>query len=144
MGYRQVPWYEACWYIIRFRLQEVLPMPMKPRVPCKHPGCAALVPSGTKYCDVHKPLHPEEIRSAFERGYGKRWQKESKRFLQAHPLCVLCARNGRYVKATVVDHKTPHRGDPTLFWDQSNWQALCKSCHDHKTATEDEHPVYHY
>ena len=47
-------------------------MPMKPKVPCRHPGCAALVPSGTKYCDVHKPLHPEEVRSAASRGYGRR------------------------------------------------------------------------
>ena len=119
-------------------------MPTKTKVPCKHPGCAALVPSGTKYCDVHRPLHPEEVRPAAERGYGSRWRKESRRFLQAHPLCEQCAKQGRYVKATVVDHRQPHRGDPCLFWDESNWQALCKRCHDYKTATQDEHPVYHY
>jgi 5-methylcytosine-specific restriction endonuclease McrA len=22
-----------------------------------------------------------------------------------------------------------------LFWDKTNWQALCKRCHDQKTAT---------
>ena len=27
-------------------------MPSKPKVPCRHPGCSALVPSGTKYCDT--------------------------------------------------------------------------------------------
>ncbi|MGI6721758.1 MAG: HNH endonuclease [Anaerovoracaceae bacterium] len=31
----------------------------------------------------------------------------------------------------------PHRGDQKLFWDRSNWQSLCKSCHDSKTMTED-------
>ena len=45
-------------------------MPNKPNTPCRHPGCAALVPYGTKYCEVHKPLHPEEVRSAGARGYG--------------------------------------------------------------------------
>lgn len=30
----------------------------------------------------------------------------------------------------VVDHIRPHRGDPVLFWDENNWQALCKFCHD--------------
>jgi len=39
--------------------------------------------------------------------------------------------------ATVVDHIKPHRGDKTLFWERSNWQALCKQCHDIKTAKED-------
>lgn len=39
--------------------------------------------------------------------------------------------------ATVVDHIIPHKGDQYLFWDRSNWQPLCKLCHDRKTATED-------
>ena len=33
------------------------------------------------------------------------------------------------MKATDVDHIIAHRGDPKLFWDQSNWRALCHSCH---------------
>jgi 5-methylcytosine-specific restriction protein A len=44
---------------------------------------------------------------------------------------------GRITPATVIDHITPHRGDRALFWQSSNWQALCKPCHDRKTATED-------
>ena len=28
-------------------------IPSKPNIPCKHPGCAALVPFGTKYCEKH-------------------------------------------------------------------------------------------
>ena len=119
-------------------------MPMKPNVPCKHPGCAALVPSGTKYCNVHRPLHPEEVRPAAERGYGSRWRKESRRYLQAHPLCEQCAKQGRYVKATDVDHIIPHRGDPKLFWDESNWQPLCHRHHSEKTRREDHNPVYRY
>ena len=119
-------------------------MPTKPKVPCRHPGCPNLVPSSTKYCDVHRPMHPEEVRAASARGYGKAWQRESRRFLQAHPLCVRCAEQGRYVKATVVDHIIPHRGDRNLFWDRNNWQALCKPCHDRKTFSEDSNPEYRY
>ena len=62
------------------------------------------------------------------KGYGSRWQKARAVYLQSHPLCVRCLAKGRYVKATVVDHIIPHRGDRKLFWDQDNWQALCKSC----------------
>lgn len=123
---------------------EVIGMPSKPMVPCRHPGCPELVPAGQRYCEKHKGLHPEEVRSAGSRGYNRRWQKARKRFLQAHPLCEECMKKGVYTKATVVDHIIPHRGDPKLFWDESNWQALCKRCHDKKTGNEDSHPMYKY
>lgn len=119
-------------------------MPYKPKVPCRHPGCSRLVPPGQKYCEEHKALHPEEVRSAASRGYGSRWNKARKAYLRKHPFCVRCLKEGRYTKATVVDHIVPHRGDPILFWDESNWQALCKQCHDRKTRNEDETPTYHY
>lgn len=119
-------------------------MPYRPKVPCKHPGCAELVDSGARYCEKHKAQHPEEVRSASSRGYGRRWQKASKAFLQSHPLCAECMKEGRYVRATVVDHIIAHRGDQKLFWDQGNWQALCKPCHDRKTGNEDSRPTYKY
>lgn len=119
-------------------------MPSRLKTPCRHPGCAALVPYGQKYCEVHKPLHSEEVRSAAGRGYGRAWQKARKRYLEAHPLCVECMREGKYVKATDVDHIIPHRGDKKLFWDESNWQALCHSHHSIKTRNEDQNPEYRY
>ena len=119
-------------------------MPHKAKVPCQHPWCPALVPVGQKYCEKHKPLHPEETRPAAERGYDRKWQKARIRFLAEHPLCAECLRQGRYVPATDVDHIQPPRGDRTLFWDKSNWQALCHSCHSKKTAREDAHPTYRY
>ena len=119
-------------------------MPTKPKVPCKHPGCPNLVPVGKKYCDDHKPLHPEEIRSGSSRGYGRQWQKARKQYLEVHPLCVECMKQGQYVRATDVDHIIPHRGDPDLFWDQSNWQPLCHSHHSQKTRREDQVPEYRF
>ena len=119
-------------------------MPSKPKVPCRHPGCAELVDPGTKYCEKHKPMHPEEVRSAADRGYNRAWQKARKQYLQANPLCVMCLKEGKYRKATVVDHIIPHRGDEKLFWDRDNWQALCKKCHDRKTWSEDKNPEYRY
>jgi len=62
----------------------------------------------------------------------------------ADPLCVMCAAEGRYTKATVVDHIKPHRGDRKLFWDRANWQPLCKAHHDKKTGLEDSRPTYHF
>lgn len=127
-------------------IKKVWKMPYRPKTPCCHPGCAALVPCGQKYCEKHKALHPEEVRSAAKRGYGRKWQKASREFLRVHPLCAECMKKQppQYVKAAVVDHRIPHRGDPKLFWDQGNWQSLCKQCHDRKTMTEDRYQEYQY
>jgi 5-methylcytosine-specific restriction protein A len=54
-----------------------------------------------------------------------------------HPLCVECERVGKLIAATIVDHIISHKGDPILFWDESNWQALCRQCHNRKTAETD-------
>jgi hypothetical protein len=52
----------------------------------------------------------------------------------------MCEAEGKLTPATVVDHIVPHRGDRRLFWDKTNWQPLCKRCHDVKTLTEDVRP----
>lgn len=119
-------------------------IPYKPNKPCRHPGCARLVPSGQTYCEEHLPLHPEYTRSAAARGYNSRWNKARKVYLADHPLCAECLRCGKYTAATVVDHIIPHRGNNELFWDESNWQSLCKRCHDKKTGREDSKPMYNY
>jgi 5-methylcytosine-specific restriction endonuclease McrA len=71
-----------------------------------------------------------ERESSGKRGYGSRWQKARATYLRANPLCVICDQSGRIEPATVVDHIQPHKQDQELFWDKSNWQALCKHCHD--------------
>lgn len=70
--------------------------------------------------------------SAARRGYGEAWRKARLGFLASHPKCATCAQ-----PATVVNHKRPHKGDQAVFWDRSNWQPLCKSCHDRVTAARD-------
>ncbi|SUO95242.1 HNH endonuclease [Suttonella ornithocola] len=65
-----------------------------------------------------------------QRGYDGRWRKAREHYLSHHPLCVYCQREGRITPATVVDHIIPHKGDARLFWDKTNWQSLCKHCHD--------------
>lgn len=72
--------------------------------------------------------------SSTQRGYNYRWQQARERFLSANPLCVACKAEGRAGVATEVDHIIPHRGDQKLFWDETNWQGLCKPHHSAKTA----------
>ena len=77
-----------------------------------------------------RPSWRADKRTTAERGYGSRWQRARATFLRHNPLCVRCDSQGRIAEATVVDHRVPHRGDPALFWDPGNWQALCASCHN--------------
>ena len=119
-------------------------MPRRPKIPCKHPGCSQLVPHGTKFCEEHEKQHQSDARTTKEKGYNGRWRKARERFLKQHPLCIRCMEQGKYVQAKVVDHIIPHRGDQHLFWDENNWQPLCKSCHDRKTMTEDRYFSFKY
>ncbi|MFY8385442.1 HNH endonuclease signature motif containing protein [Pseudomonas aeruginosa] len=84
-------------------------------------------------------VNPDSWRSgknSTQRGYGYRWQQARARFLAKHPLCRSCSEAGDVVEATEVDHIIAHRGDQALFWDESNWQPLCKRCHSAKTQEE--------
>lgn len=73
---------------------------------------------------------PVHQKRPWQHLYGHRWRQRRAQFLRLHPLCVICERHGRLSAARVVDHVIPHRGDEQLFWDESNWQSLCKTCHD--------------
>lgn len=114
-------------------------MPRKPAKPCSYPNCPELTHG--RYCEKHQ----KEIDKSYNqncRPYGylyntSRWRKLRKQFLHEHPLCVECKGEGIISPSEVVDHVKPHEGDERLFWDESNWQALCKCCHDKKTARVD-------
>lgn len=116
-------------------------MPRRAPRTCSRPGCfkTAIGP----YCESHEGYGVEasrqyEARRAQTSGrqlyQDPRWQKERVQFLSAFPQCceLDCT-----ASSAVVDHHIPHRGDPTLFWNRTNWRPMCKSHHDRKTATED-------
>ncbi|MEK3945000.1 HNH endonuclease [Paenibacillus sp. FSL H3-0310] len=105
---------------------------------CRKSGCKSLVEGG--YCEEHKDLdkqYEQQRGSAAERGYDSKWKVARARFLRSHPLCVHCELSSLVTAATVVDHIIPHKGDMRLFWNVSNWQGLCASCHSIKTVKED-------
>jgi 5-methylcytosine-specific restriction protein A len=82
----------------------------------------------------YKKREDKARKTAPERGYDARWTKARKFFLKRHPFCELCMQTGRTTKATVVHHVIDHKGNQELFWDDRNWMALCKRCHDRLTA----------
>lgn len=68
--------------------------------------------------------------SASARGYGTKWQKARAEFLKMNPWCRYCAQIGRHTRATLVDHREPHRRDWKKFWDRNNWVPSCATCHN--------------
>jgi 5-methylcytosine-specific restriction enzyme A len=102
-------------------------LPVKPLVHC---------PAGVGSAAEVKRALDRQRPSAARRGYGPRWRRARAAYLARHPLCVRCQADGRIEPSTTVDHIVPHRGDQKLFWDEANWAALCKRCHDAKTARE--------
>ena len=110
-------------------------MPKAAKRPCRYPGCPNLCDKGV-YCEKHMQFSVDRMRGGGAvRGYDGRWRKARAAFLQKNPLCAECKWNGVLTPATVVDHIIPHRGDKGLFWNEENWQPLCKGCHDRKTGS---------
>lgn len=104
--------------------------------PCKNTLCNAVTHNDSGYCNECTKDRPEPSRqprqrlTAHKRGYDNRWRKARANYLSDNPLCVMCKQRGKVTAAIVVDHIKPHKGSQELFWDQGNWQALCKRCHD--------------
>lgn len=66
--------------------------------------------------------------------YDYRWKKCRKAFLREHCLCTDCEEAGKCTPATEVHHQVAHRGNLLIFWDESRWMALCRSCHSRRTS----------
>ncbi|MGG6311577.1 HNH endonuclease signature motif containing protein [Paenibacillus macerans] len=105
---------------------------------CRFPGCKTITDG--PYCSVHANAKADADRqrgTSAQRGYDHNWRAERADFLAKNPVCKTCLDAGKLSAATVVDHIVPHKGNKELFWDRSNWQPLCASCHSEKTARED-------
>lgn len=118
--------------------QKATDMPYGPPSPCTYPGCNKLVQRGSRCADHPYDKKPHGRNPDIDKLYNSnRWRMGRLHFLTRNPLCVECSKNGRAEPAKVVDHIQPHKGDSELFYNSQNWQALCKPCHDRKTATKD-------
>lgn len=110
-------------------------MAQSPLKKCAEPSCRQLI-RGASRCEKHVKKDRGRSKASQDAHalYDWRWQQASKRYRAEHPLCVACAAQGRTAPTACTDHVVPHRGDLTLFWDESNWQSLCDACHRSKTA----------
>lgn len=116
-------------------------MPVAAARPCRHQSCGRLVKDGSGYCAEHQSdrkigkFADPHRGSRHARGYGTDWDKKRIRILRRdNGLCQPCLRAGRITAAKQVDHIVPKEEEGTD--DDQNLQAICKDCHDAKTAEE--------
>jgi len=104
----------------------------RPLAYCSEPGCAVRVPRGR--CATHALKRDEQARPNVD---VRRWYRTERwTRLRAGVLAdaaYQCAQCGTVQRELEVDHVTPHRGNPALFWNRKNLQALCPHCHAQKT-----------
>ena len=105
--------------------------PLRPCNKCTREGKVGYVQPGHVACAVHeKELHQRANagrRRAYKRSSG--WEARSREYRAIHTLCELCGEPSQEVHH-IVDRK--HGGSD----DDTNLQALCKSCHSRITAQE--------
>lgn len=71
------------------------------------------------------PVHGARFSRVY---FTKRWARTRKGFLEEHPFCAHCLKEGRYVLAVDVDHIV-ELCDGGLEYGLSNLQGLCKRHH---------------
>ena len=105
-------------------------MPKKPKRPCAYPGCPSLTEG--QYCDDHR----KEARREYDRyvrspdcskKYGRAWHRIRARYVEKHPLCEMCLKEGRLTPVEEVHHILPISRGGTHA--EENLMSLCQSCH---------------
>ena len=105
-------------------------MPSRPKRPCSHPGCPKL--TDKQFCKEHEAAARRNY-DKYERApnvnktYGRAWKRIRDRYVEGHPMCEMCQKEGRFAPAEEVHHKIPISKGGTH--DRGNLMSLCKSCH---------------
>lgn len=108
-------------------------MPRRPPGRCTTCGTRRDAQNRCPHCTTSRRRTSGQKRTEWRWVYDDaRWAPLRDQVLSEEPLC----RAGCGHPPTVVDHIRPHRGDEHLAFDRANLQAMCKPCHDAKTAHE--------
>jgi 5-methylcytosine-specific restriction protein A len=107
-------------------------MPLAPLRACPVPGCPVLVRRGR--CRLHAVAkeHARPNRDVRQWYYSVPWIHL--RYQVLTDAAYTCAQCGIIQADLAIDHIVKHDGQPDLFWDRNNLQALCPTCHGRKTA----------
>lgn len=116
-------------------------MPDRSPVPCRAPGCAALV-TNARYCTAHAHLQANTGRDydattrrddpalamAKRIRSSARWTRVAARAKQQWPICCDPFNDGCKRPTAVINHIVPLRVEPALAFHESNHAPLCSHC----------------
>ena len=73
-------------------------MPKKPKRPCSYPGCPKLTDG--RFCEEHAKAEAKRYEKynrdpAVRCRYGRAWKRIRDSYVQQHPLCEMCQKDGR-------------------------------------------------
>ena len=131
MPYRKVFYTEQMWYLLKYKVKEVLgSLPRKPKKPCSFPGCPKLTDG--RFCEEHAKQENARYEKydgdpAVRRRYGRAWKRIRDSYVKTHPFCEICLEKGVAVPVEEVHHKVPLAEGGSHARD--NLISLCKSCH---------------
>lgn len=105
-------------------------MPIKPPRRCTSAGCPYPARASGGKCSKCKQRSTAPRPSSAALGYDRAWREISTSYRREHPRCEVpeCPAPSAH-----VDHIDNDRDNVS----ESNLQALCVSCHSHKTALYD-------
>lgn len=114
-------------------------MPLAPPHPCQRRGCGRATRG--RYCGKCVPRVERErlVDTPWRKWYRlAEWKTKTRRFLIERPFCECeeCISRKWKLRATVVHHLAPHRGNWELFISEHNWSPRTKAHHDRETARE--------
>ena len=102
---------------------------------CNCPGCRDYAVEGGSRCEKHQ-IDRKAFSTAKRRNTSlyntSKWRVLRREVLEEDKVCAYCGTD----KELTVDHIIPPEGNELLFFDRTNLQVLCKSCHRVKTAQE--------
>jgi 5-methylcytosine-specific restriction protein A len=112
-------------------------MPRKLKRPCSYPGCPKLVDG--RFCEEHQKLTDKQYETyqrdpAMKKRYNRTWKRIRDRYINEHPLCERCQKEGKLTPTEEVHHVVPLSRGGTHATD--NLMALCTGCHSTITAKE--------
>jgi len=88
------------------------------------------------YCEEHQPSRaPKETDSFY---LSVAWRRFREWYICKHPLCEQCEREGRLIKADMVDHIIEIK-DGGARLAEENAMSMCWKCHSIKTANVKNH-----
>jgi 5-methylcytosine-specific restriction protein A len=96
---------------------------------CSFPGCPNVIEGAGRCPDHQRKNWKRDGPSAPEYGT-RRWRNLRDAYIAEHPRCERCGKQAQQVHHR--DHCEP--GTPT-FWQWSNLESVCLSCHRRETGT---------